>query len=538
MKYIIYILGLFPIFSYSQFHMQTEQPPRWSEAETFQYPTTHLTADKGKIAQIIQEEKNVYQTAIAIETNVSSGDMTLTKIMADGSKLYQYMIKSDGALGMRIGFTDITASSRGKIWIYNQDKTEFVGPYLLEDIANKKQTLSSIVHGSQMIISYLEPATSSSSFQIRRVDHFFRGLKSGAGFRTSQSCMINVACVEGNPYNSELMATCRILVTGNAGSGWCTGTLMNNTSENADPLILTANHCSKDSDFGDLNDWEFHFFYHSTTCSTPFSEPEYYKFTGCTALSYSGQDYGNGSSDFLMLRLKSALPDLRSRGVDFTLMGWDRSNTAPTNGVSIHHPDGDIKKISTFSSNAWITGYNNPNLNTHLGLIWSATGPGRHSSTQGGSSGSGLLNQNKLLVGSLTGGASSCNDLSEPDFYGRLALHWNAYGNANNLRVDRYLDPNNTGAMTIRTIKLENATVSIQQASIEKPIITSDATAVYVYWNNRSYQVTIYDATGKVIQTNQSIGREARINTSSLSTGIYFITLSDTEHTTTLKLKL
>ncbi len=101
--------------------------------------------------------------------------------------------------------------------------------------------------------------------------------------------------------------------------------------------------------------------------------------------------------------------------------GWDRSDEAGDDGVSIHHPDGDIKKVSTYeqmvSSTFW-TG-----KPTHWMLWWAETTNGK-SITQGGSSGSPVFNQDKRIIGDLTGGyASNSCDNPSPSFMERYTGH-------------------------------------------------------------------------------------------------------------------
>ncbi|MBE5316080.1 MAG: proprotein convertase P-domain-containing protein [Xanthomonadales bacterium] len=67
--------------------------------------------------------------------------------------------------------------------------------------------------------------------------------------------------------------------------------------------------------------------------------------------------------------------------------------------------------------------------------------------TEGGSSGSGLWDQNKRLVGQLHGGSAACgNDLS--DYYGRLSVSWNGGGSAAT-RLRDWLDPSGSGQTAI-----------------------------------------------------------------------------------------
>ena len=78
-------------------------------------------------------------------------------------------------------------------------------------------------------------------------------------------------------------------------------------------------------------------------------------------------------SDFTLVELNSNIPN----SYNAFYAGWDRSNTAPTNGVSIHHPAGSAKKISTYSSNLTSDTYNGERttrtgsiLDLHVKWLW------------------------------------------------------------------------------------------------------------------------------------------------------------------------
>src|SRR5690606_34279814 len=91
-------------------------------------------------------------------------------------------------------------------------------------------------------------------------------------------------------------------------------------------------------------------------------------------------------------------------------------------GASIHHPAGDIKKISTYSSNLVSDTWGGP-AGTHWRVTWTANASG-HGVTEGGSSGSPIFNAAGRIIGTLTGGSSFCNAPSNPDYYGKMSYHW------------------------------------------------------------------------------------------------------------------
>ncbi|MBK8500938.1 MAG: hypothetical protein IPL46_01335 [Saprospiraceae bacterium] len=127
--------------------------------------------------------------------------------------------------------------------------------------------------------------------------------------------------------------------------------------------------------------------------------------------------------------------------------GWDVQNVAATGGVGIHHPNGDIKKISTFTGAAVSTTWGSV-PNTHWEVSWVATANG-HGITEQGSSGSPLFNSAGLMIGTLTGGNSFCNTPTFPDQFGKMSYHWISNGATANTRLKNWLDPDATGVTSL-----------------------------------------------------------------------------------------
>ena len=149
-------------------------------------------------------------------------------------------------------------------------------------------------------------------------------------------------------------------------------------------------------------------------------------------------------SDFYLVELNSAIPTTYNP----YFAGWDRNNSAATNGVSIHHPNGSAKKISTFTASLTNTSFNGGGSGHFWRVVWASTTNG-HGVTEGGSSGSPIFNQNKRIVGQLTGGSSACNATSSPDVYGKLRSDWDLNGSSNSAQLKPWLDPTNSGVTSL-----------------------------------------------------------------------------------------
>ena len=66
-----------------------------------------------------------------------------------------------------------------------------------------------------------------------------------------------------------------------------------------------------------------------------------------------------------------------------------------------------VQKNINFNSNLSSTNYNGGAFNAHWEVYWDPTTNG-HGVTEGGSSGSPIFNQDKRIVGQLSGGSSIC----------------------------------------------------------------------------------------------------------------------------------
>src|SRR5690606_7190306 len=137
------------------------------------------------------------------------------------------------------------------------------------------------------IIEYYEPlpARGQGRFRIFRVDHAYRReLESAAllnfGFGTAWDCHKNANCPEGDPWEKQKRSACRVLMVLEEGTGYCSGTLINNTEEDGTPYILSAYHCQEGyTPVYDL--WRFDFSYQSSGCANPASEPLPNSVLGC-----------------------------------------------------------------------------------------------------------------------------------------------------------------------------------------------------------------------------------------------------------------
>ncbi len=393
-----------------------------------------IDLEKVTAEDVIEDAKNEKATrfGIIIQTNIGF-EKGVWETLANGDRLWRVHIRPKNAKATNLFFDDFYMPNGATLHVYNPDKTEILGGFGAHNNLEAKVFSTALIYGEDIIVEYFEPAVvkNQGRLHISGVNHAYRMVnnpKDTSDYGNSGACEVNVNCSpEGDGKTEQRDATVRILVVEDGSTGWCSGTVMNNTNFDCTPYLLTALHCLSGSSVSDLAQWVFYFNYQSSNCSNATqADIPIQTVTGATLLA------SYGGADWALLLLDSNIPD--SYNVFYS--GWDISENDFTGGYGIHHPAGDIKKVSTFNSTVSVI--STPELQSCREVFWDATTNG-HGVTEGGSSGSGLFNNNGHLIGTLYGGSSSYSFTSESDYYGNIAHH----GGSSVSRLDDWLNIDN-----------------------------------------------------------------------------------------------
>ncbi|MBN1598028.1 MAG: T9SS type A sorting domain-containing protein [Bacteroidales bacterium] len=376
-----------------------------------------------------QMKDHPWRFARKFEVDYNPDNSGTWEVLADGSRIWRLGIESKGALSINLIFSRYKLPGNATLFIYNKDRSSVLGAFTSRNNQENGKFATGLVRGDAIIVEYYEPADVKfrGEISIASINHGYRDITwiQEKGFGDAGYCNVNAVCPEGDPIRDQIRSVARILIDG---SGWCTGTLINNTSEDETPYFLTANHC-----YGDAGTLVFYFNYESSTCSNPGSEPSYNSMVG--AIDRATYE----TSDFWLVELDEAPP----AGYNVYYTGWNRgSETVFAEKVwCIHHPSGDIKKISWANAGVTLSGYGE---DTGVGDDhWRIGSWSDGTTTEGGSSGSSLLDSDLRIIGQLHGGAAACGN-TDPDWYGRFYTSWTG-GGTSATRLSDWLDPGSTG---------------------------------------------------------------------------------------------
>lgn len=340
-----------------------------------------------------------------------------------------------------------------KLYLYNNKRESALGAFT--NYNNGQFMCTDFIQGSKLIIEFNSNYRYKHlPFSLHEVGVLFED-DNTRGFGNAGNCEVHINCVEGEDWQREKNGVARVLVKQNSSTFWCTGSLINNTNNDGEPFFLTANHCGEYADSADYAQWLFYFNYESQDCEQPIFEPELYSLSGADMLAHAVSGTTAGS-DFKLLLLKDKVPPTYKPYYN----GWNVAGETSSSGVTIHHPQGDLKMISTYETDLESTKYNSHTQDPegkYWMVYWEETISG-HGVTEGGSSGSPLFSSDGYILGALTGGFASCEILNGADYYGKLSNSWEPYSDSTK-QLKYWLDPTESGIISLKGTNLDSTNI-------------------------------------------------------------------------------
>lgn len=319
-------------------------------------------------------------------------------------------LESDEALMTRVHLQDVRVPAGSRFWVYaTDDPDQVVGPISARAFRSESDHWTASLFASRVTVELDLPSSASRQDVELRVSEIVHGYVPLEDLTPElpkvDTCYNDASC--DATWNDEQDGVALILVVTPLGMVQCTGCLMNDyDGDTWVDYFLTANHClsGNSTNLGQqtaASTMEFYWFFQTPYCNGPppplGSVPHT---TGGADLIY--REPAATGNDAALVRARMESPG----GIFF--MGWTTSSPpVGEDTAGIHHPDGTFSRISYGDISGSTADYW---LN-----VWNS------GSTEGGSSGSPLMNSARRVIGQLYGGNASCSTMSEPDYYGR----WN-----------------------------------------------------------------------------------------------------------------
>ncbi len=388
--------------------------------------------------------------------------------IGDHGLLWRLRVASLDATSINLAFETFRLPDTAILSIYTADGSTAIRPFTSDDNNVADQLWTPPLPGDDIVIELQIDAQDRDfierNLELTGINVGYRGFYDAAVPPRSGSCNYDVWCSEADEWRDEIPCVAAIST---GGSLFCSGFMVNNLTHDGTPFFMTANHCGVSS--GNASSLVC-FWNYQDGPEAPLDCPGNSSETGTLDQFSTGSTYraGGSSSDFTLVELNTAPNEAWEVGY----CGWDANDVATEWSVAIHQPNVDAKRWSIDYEPSQIYGYNQPGT-THLRIVdWDL------GTTEPGSSGSPLYNQNHHVVGQLHGGYAACgNDLE--DWYGRFAVSYPA-------GLSTWLDPDGTGSLVCDTLgkglSIDPATDVLHYGEIGGPF--NDASINYTMTNN------------------------------------------------------
>ncbi len=363
------------------------------------------------------------------ETPLSSNEMALE----NNHWVWRHEIKADRAVSLNFAFGTFQMSQNSKLNIYSSDLKQAIRSFTIKDNNVKNELWTPVIMTDNATIELIIPRDEIQDVQLvlTKVNQGYR--KFSETTEKSGSCNRDVVCSEGDNWREEISS---VAVISTGGTTFCSGFMVNNTSNDKTPFFMTAQHCRIRS--GNAASLVTYWNYQKSSCGGRTDGKLDQFTTGSTFLA------GSVKSDFTLVKLNSTPND----SYEVRYAGWDRSGDDATSATAIHHPSTDEKSISFEHDPTTVTTYlreSIPGDRTHIRVAkWD------QGTTEPGSSGSPLFDQNHRVIGQLHGGYASCRSQTS-DWYGRFHTSWEGEG-TESTSLKTHLDSEETGDTFVDTI--------------------------------------------------------------------------------------
>jgi len=355
---------------------------------------------------------------------VGSGILQAT---SDGGFVWAAVIRSEGAGALRVHLDHLNLPDDADLFFFSTAGQAF-GPYSRKGPNGDGQFWTNTLFGSEgiLLLRHYGPGGAAdlkgTSFQISEVGHISQQFATGLTAVTESFCSFNVSCIEnaschnGTPADPAKSAVALMQWIQGAFIYTCTGGLIADSDTGTQiPYFLTANHCLSSGSVAANLETYFQF---SIACGS----------TNCPAQTNPGGIQRLGSTikttgtagDFTLLQLSQAPPS------GSVFLGWNNTAVANTNGAALYrisHP--------AWAPQAWSSDSVSTSAPTCTGWprgerIYSRTTGG---GTEGGSSGSPVVNSSSQIVGQLSGACgtnvnNACDHVNNATVDGAFAYYW------------------------------------------------------------------------------------------------------------------
>lgn len=354
---------------------------------------------------------------------------TLDWVPMEGGSLARIAVRSSSAVGLRVGLSmgvvpeglRLVVGSRRE-FDARAEVTRLGGSWIRQTYGPRDIVVwTPMTDGEEQVIeAWVPEGTDVHAFNlgVHDVSHIFVDPLPGATTKLL-ACHQNYSCSSNTTIQAAGKAVARMVYTVGGNTGFCSGSLLNDSRSTATPWFATANHCLATQAIAATVqlDW-----FYEVPCGGTTLVPAAARTLGTQLL------FTDASVDFTLLRVTGSVPG----GV--TYLGWDATELTVGAAVfGVHHPDAASKAFSVGSIDSLPPSivFRSPE-----GQTWTIAANAvawQGGATEPGSSGSPLFSADGLFRGTLSAVPAQACGTQLYGVYNRFSLVYP--------RIRQFIDP-------------------------------------------------------------------------------------------------
>ena len=383
--------------SYSGLHLTLTEESPFADPRTHRVPPNLNPPRVGVNRVIPQEYTGDIASTLNWQEEIDGRIVSTISVTSPGAAAIRLQMRAHSLTNAEFRYFELSEDGVDRL-VYEQS----VQPPLatsMQPMSIWSPTIQSDQAGVEIVLPNWE-SLSNFTLELQQVSHFSQSISEGAVVSNSANpsqCNnhIDVQCAADQLAPNKETAVGRILVQKDGGPSFCTGTLLNSKDVSIDPLslgdgpapyLLTSNTCVSNQE--EANSLEITWLFQRDYCGSE-------KLDHRAATTFGGGELlaTSVAQDASLIRLRNDLPG----GLVYS--GWRASRLAvPADAHVIHHPGGDVKKISSGTATSHVV---LDSLTDAIRVEW------KEGAAEQGSEGGGLF-VDGYLIGNLSQNSQAC----------------------------------------------------------------------------------------------------------------------------------
>ncbi len=358
-----------------------------------------------------QPDKSLpYRFALAQQVDFSPDNAGKWSNLQNGDRIWVLGLDCQNALAVGLTFSHLELPRGARLYIYSEDHQDFIGP--LNSANNTTLPLSTPpVVGSKIIIEYYEPYAyrGNGEFSLLQVSRSYRNIRE-AEVMQQNGCL---ELLDPAQFSSDMVnvSSSVLMMIVDDGQRIATATLLNNTSNDGTPYVMTSIHALQ----GNPSSWIFLFDVTGNRCAG--------NNVNCTNSAICG-------AFVLETDMELGISLLKLRGTPQNswrafYSGWRLVNVENSSDyICLQHALGLPQSYAAYTgtlTSSELNGHETQSLETAV-----------EGGTFQGSIGSPLFDNDMNLIGMFVGGNTDC-DANGEDHFVTISSNWT--------KLNEYLDP-------------------------------------------------------------------------------------------------